>query len=291
MASIVESSRDRNCGIIHHGGPLLTGDVQLRLMYYGVFPPETKQLVQNFILSINQEFGPPPALSSWWNIVETYQNFVLPSPKLTPPPKINLNISHIHEDNLYRSGRVLTSENIRYIVENATIGASENPNTIVVIFTDKQVTVHNMCAGLCIQHGSMDFSEKPQVYVMVGDPELECPEICGQHLAQGSHLRPPNRIMGVDVMLMNLAAGLANAITNPFNTGFWQPGGPHERFLGVATTCKGIFGTGANPPLFPGNLLIDPVTSGSYNVQTTNGMKFLLQAIWNPLTNTCWTPL
>lgn len=92
--------------------------------------------------------------------------------------------------------------------------------------------------------------------------------------------------MVADAMVIAFAGALVDTITNPMNDGIYHSNKAHE--LGPATVCKGIFGPGAAPGN-PGKVLTDRKTRRNFNAYGNNNKKFLLPAIWNPKTKSCWT--
>ncbi len=132
---------------------------------------------------------------------------------------------------------------------------------------------------------------------MVGNPESECPGACAwpfhksNHGPQGVTLQPPNGNIGADSMVVHFASGLAGAVTNPFKTGFFQLGTKNDHELvEAATACPNIFGSGALPG-YTGKVRVDPANGGAFNTHGYKGMQFLVPAIWNPRTSSCWTPM
>jgi len=91
----------------------------------------------------------------------------------------------------------------------------------------------------------------------------------------------PNDNMGIDGMIINITTVLAGAVTNPFNSGYFQ--GDKGATLEAVSACPGMYGTGSYSG-FPGNLLVDKTTGASDNGNGVNGRKFLLPAIWDPST-------
>lgn len=128
---------------------------------------------------------------------------------------------------------------------------------------------------------------------MVGEPETECPGACAwpfhaSDYAKGAILRPPNGNIGADAMVVALASGLAETVTNPLNTGFY--GGIPTRPVEASCACPQMFGTGSTPGN-AGKVLIDRVTGGAYNAFGARGRKFLLPGLWDPKACACWTLL
>lgn len=132
-----------------------------------------------------------------------------------------------------------------------------------------------------------------QPYVVVGAPETECPGACAWPFHKSDYairntvlFKPPNKNVGADAMVIALASGLAEAVTNPLNNGFY--GGIKYRPIEIAGRCADTFGRGGKPG-FPGKVQIDKATGGGFNANGRNGKKYLLPALWNPLTESCWT--
>ncbi|XP_009358378.2 protein EXORDIUM-like 1 [Pyrus x bretschneideri] len=286
------SFRARGSGgaITYHGGPLMTGDINLSILFYGQFTAEQKNVIQSFLRSLeNTENDHVAAVHRWWDVIESYQLFTGPTPATGTPPRLRIKVGIQQSDDKYSIGKVLTLTYFKNLVKKADSG---KPNTLFVFFTGSQVTVHQLCRGKCYDHGLID--NKP--YLVVGNPEILCRGACGwpfQRLDYGTPnqvtVKPPNGNMGIDAMLAHFASGLAAVVTNPFNTGFFKPG-PKSDPIEAGTACDNIFGSGAVPGK-TGKVLVDPATGGSYNAVGEKGMKFMLPAVWNPRTSSCWTAM
>ncbi|KAM5557963.1 protein EXORDIUM-like 2 [Rosa sericea] len=272
--------------ICYNGGLLLTGKLDLSIFFYGAIGRTQKLVVRNFIKSLNHGGGTlKPRVTSWWDMVEGYQSVSSPDHNA---PKIAVKVVSQITEKGYSLGKVITIDFIRSMVKKATAG--KPPASLVVIFTDKESAVASLCRGKCYDHGVID----NQPYLIVGNPEVECPDACGWPFMKssynpGSTLTPPNGNPAVDAILVNFAAGLAAAVTNPFNTGFSKPG-PKTWPLEASTVCDGIFASGSFPGN-PGKVAVDARTGAAFNAHGLKGMKFLLPALWNPRTSSCWTPL
>ncbi|XP_020237996.1 protein EXORDIUM-like 2 [Cajanus cajan] len=264
---------DSVTALTNHGGRLLTGNLNVGILWYGPIPRAQRKAILSFFRSLNgpdSAGGKEPHVSSWWNIVASYQKGAT---------KLAVKVVNQVSDENYSYGKVLIKDFIKPLLPKATGG---NPHTLAVIIASKGVTVQDMCAGSCAQHGLID----AQYYVAVGDPEEECPECAWPFLAShgkvGKTLLPPSGNVGADSMVKLLAGGLAGAVTNPFGDAFYATGhGDH--LLEATSTCPDIFSSG--------KLLVDSQNGGSYNAVGDDGIKFLLPPIWNPKTSTCWTPL
>ncbi|KAF3432650.1 hypothetical protein FNV43_RR23752 [Rhamnella rubrinervis] len=275
--------------LTYHGGPMLTGTINLSVLFYGQIGRVQKNAIRSFLKSLTStKVSQQPSASAWWSVVESYQAAAARGGK-GRSPKIQLNVASVISDSTYSAGKVMTMDFVKLLVDKATAG---KPNTLALIFTDRQVTVQDLCTGKCAQHGAFG----KQVFVLVGNPETECPDACAWPFVksnggpQGVILQPPSGNLGADAMVMSLASGLADAVTNPYNTGFYQAGPRHAGFVGAGTVCKGMFGSGAFPG-YTGKVRVDPKTGGAFNIHGVKGTKFLLPALWNPVTSACWTPM
>ncbi|KAJ1411676.1 Protein EXORDIUM-like [Sesbania bispinosa] len=256
--------------LTHHGGRLLTGNLNVGILWYGPIPRGQRKAILSFLRSLNGKATSQPQVSSWWNVVESYQSFAkTPARGL---PRIPVKVVNQQFDPNYSLGKVLIKDFIKPLLPKATGG---KPNTLALIIATKGVTVQDMCAGSCAQHG------------LIGDPEEECPECAWPFLKSASKvgptMKPPSGNVGADAMVMLLAGGLAGAVTNPYGDGFYATG-RGDALIEATTKCSGIFATG-------GKVLVNPTNGGAYNAHGLGNAKFLLPAIWNPKSSSCWTPL
>lgn len=285
---VLGSSRGggRPASLTYHRGPLLTGNVKLGLVWYGPFGRVQKNVIRSFIKSLNyrDQHGAymEPQVSAWWRVIESYR----PRRRGVVAP-INVKVVRQITDKNYSVGKVLIMDFIPGLVQKATGG---DKNTIAVIFGARGVTVQGLCMGKCSQHGILG----RQPYILVGDPETECPGTCAwpfypsDYGPKGVTLQPPSGNVGADAMVVSLASALAGIVTNPYNSGFYR--GSLTEQIEAGTACPNMFGSGAFPG-YTGKVRVDPANGGAFNARGIHGKKFLLPAVWNPRTSSCWTPL
>ena len=180
-------------------------------------------------------------------------------------------------------------------------GRAVAPGGVAVVLTAANVAGAGVCGSSCGLHGSL--APGGAVHVWVGNAAVQCPGRCawpfhaadpaaaatagpGRHRGGETPLHAPNGDAGVDGMVINLAALLAGAVTNPFGDGFYQ--GEREAPLEAATACPGVYGKGAYPG-YAGQLLVDGATGASYNAHGAHGRKYLLPALFDPATSACST--
>lgn len=264
--------------LTHHGGRLLTGNLNVGILWYGPIPKAQKKAILSFLRSLNMKTPEPdaanqPQVSSWWNIVESYG---AAAGNNNIPVKV---INQVFDPN-YSYGKVLIKDFIKPLLPKATGG---NKNTLALIIASKGVTVQDMCAGSCAQHGLIE----NQPYVAVGNPEEECPACAWPFLPSkgktGAIMKPPNGNVGADAMVKLLAGGLAGAVTNPFGDGFFANAHGGDILEATSKCPDDLFATT--------KVSVDLKTGGAFNAVGDKGTKFLLPAIWNPKTSSCWTPL
>ncbi|MBA0654761.1 hypothetical protein Goklo_021697 [Gossypium klotzschianum] len=275
--------------IVYHGGPILIETINVALIWYGNVSLNKKEAIANFLKSLNTDgdFNLQPQVTKWWKMVESYQA-MLPGAKHDEVPKIIVNVAKQINDTSYKYGRNLTiGDFIPKIVKEHT---KEAKNMLPIIITAKDVNMEGVCTKTCAHNGIVG---NITLYIILGNPELECPRKCEWPFTQIDSgpksilfLQPPNLDKAADAMVIALATTLADTVTNPLNTGFYD--GPPKNSTGVGTACKAIFGSGAFPGN-PGKVHIDAHTGGSFNAHGIKDKKFLLPAIWNPKTSSCWT--
>ncbi|KAK5843217.1 Mitochondrial intermembrane space import and assembly 40 [Gossypium arboreum] len=276
--------------MIYHGGPMLNGTIKLAIMWYGNCGKEIKNTMRNFIksLSVPGKAKLQPQVTCWWKVVESYQSMI-PDTKPGKSPKIRVKVVKQSGEKTYKYGKVLTLQgHIPELIEHVTKGDTE---LFPVIVAARDVSIQGICNGKCADH-LLTEDPHPRPYIIVGNPETECPGECGWPFfpadmgPKGPVLKPPSGNMAADAMVVAFAGALVDAITNPMNDALYHSN--KAKKLGPATVCKGIFGRGAAPGN-PGEVLTDPKTGGSFNAHGNNNKKFLLPAIWNPKTKSCWT--
>ncbi|KAL0744611.1 hypothetical protein Bca4012_086124 [Brassica carinata] len=293
------------------------GTLDLSLLWYGQFTPVQKERVQDFIESLNfdSKEGLDPKVSAWWKVVESYQErygvkeIYQQNSNRTAAPRIKVKIVRSYVDEKMRYGKELTIENGEKLVETAI----ENMTKVVpVVFLSAQVRAHGLgfCNKTCQRYAltvkDIKGKERPQPYVMVSDPEVQCPGECAWpfHIAnEGPHgmtYQPPSGEIGADALVIQLATGLADIATNPALTEtLFKSEPPHitdgnqsssDYIEDPATKCTRVFGSGALPG-FTGRIRVDPITGGAFNSHGINHLKFLIPSVWDPKTKSCWTPM
>lgn len=275
----------------YHHGPLLTTrpTVDVHLVWYGRFTPAQRSIVGDFVLSLEASKVKEPSVYSWWKTTERYSGG---SNKAIAMANTRLGKQKLDEG--YSLGKSLKRRDIVALLDRAIASRAVpgNSNAVYLVLTSDDVTVEGFCMS-CGFHANLQPKKNLLLpYAWVGNSETQCPGQCAWPFHQPIYgpqsppLVAPNGDMGIDGMIINIATVLAGAVTNPFNTGYFQgdAGAPLE----AVSACPGMYGRGSYPG-FPGNLLVDKTTGASYNGHGVNGRNFLLPAMWDPATRSCET--
>jgi len=274
----------------YHSGPLLTGPSSLNvyLIWYGSFSSGQRSTILDFFESFQDSDAVAPSVRSWWKTTAAYKDFantgVAPSVKLAGEmPKID-----------YTLGSKLSRWEIEFLVLDSVNSFPADSKAIYLVLTADDVHVDGFCMSTCASHSFLLSQGKQLPYAWVGNAAKQCPGKCAWPFALphfgplgASPLVAPNGDIGADGMVINIANMLAGTATDPYINAWYQgdAGAPLE----AATACAGIYGEGAYPG-YAGKLLKEPVSGASYNVGGHNGRKFLLPALWDPVSRTCAPP-
>ncbi|KAF8723270.1 hypothetical protein HU200_021787 [Digitaria exilis] len=289
--------------MVYHAGAVLEGAVPVSVLYYGAFSPHHEAVIADFLLSLSPRGGgprhqpqhhygfgapgrPAPSVARWWETVDRYVR----KAGRDDPPRVLL-ASQVH-DEACSLGKTLSRLQIERLAARLGVAAGG----VAVVLTAADVAVEGQCSSACGSHGAS--APGGAAHVWVGNAAAQCPGRCAwpfhpaegfayggaRHGRGGETLAAPNGDVGVDGMLVNLAAMLAGAVTNPYGHGFYQgePGAPVE----VAAACPGVYGRGAYPG-YPGAVRRDTVTGAGYNVVGRNGRKYLVPALVDPDNYSC----
>ncbi|CAM0913730.1 unnamed protein product [Alopecurus aequalis] len=266
-----------------HHGALLTGNITVNILYYGRFAPAQRAIVADFVRSTSAAPAPRasqsgPSVASWWRVTSLYRG-----------GGARLRLGQQLLDERMSLGRSLSLENITALAS----GAGHHRDAITAVLTAPDVLVEPFCTFRCGVHDHASAGAHGRAryaYLWAGNPGKQCPGQCAWPFAKpvyGPPMPPlvsPSGDVGMDGVVISLAALLAGTVTNPYGDGYYQDGRRAE----AATACVGVFGSGAYPG-YPGKLLVDRDTGASYNAVGLGGRKYLLPALWNPATSKCST--
>ncbi|GLJ53542.1 hypothetical protein SUGI_1142300 [Cryptomeria japonica] len=286
----------------YHNGPLLTTKpiLNLHLIWYGNFTSTQRTIVADFVQSLGMGDGKQgsPSVSAWWKTTEAYKGKA-PS-KLKQAQTLNPRLGKQKLDGAYSLGKSLKRSDIVVLVKSAIQSRALPPPQkkknngevqLYLVLTSEDVMVENFCSSSCGFHDSSK-AGNTYAYAWVGNSARQCPGQCAWPFHQPLYgpqsppLLPPNGDVGIDGMIINIAATVAGAVTNPFKSGYFQ--GDAAAPMEAVSACPGMYGNGAYPG-YPGQVLVDETTGGSYNAHGVNGRTFLLPAMWDPTSRSCKT--
>eukprot|EP01018_Ginkgo_biloba_P028093 Gb_35579 [translate_table: standard] len=278
----------------YHNGPLLTGpgSINVYILWYGQFTPVQKATITDFFSSFQApNAAGHPSVSTWWATMEGYKD----SAKLGVSRFVK--IGGQVADASASLGKNLKRSNIGALVAGALAKKlfPTDAKGVYIVLTADDVQVERFCMNSCGFHDSMPVSRGGKILLgWVGNSAKQCPGQCAWPFAAPLYgppttpLVPPNGDVGVDGMIINIATILAGTATNPLKTGYYQ--GDALAPLEAVTACPGMFGKGAYSG-YPGELLVDPKSKGSFNAFGINRRKFLLPGLWEPAKLSCTTTL
>lgn len=207
-------------GITYHGGPVMTGTVNLYYIWYGNWSG-------NEAVRILTDFGSRLGGSDYYNISTTYYN------------GSNIHLSNsIHlagqVDDSYSRGSSLSDADIQAIVVSKIgNGLPSDTNGIYIVLTSADVTASSgFCTKYCGWHTHASVTSAGQIkYAFVGDP-TRCPSSC-----QEQNLGP-NGSSGADGMASIIAHEVEEAASDPELNAWYD-----SRGMENADKCAWTFGT------------------------------------------------
>lgn len=284
--------------IPYQGGPILSGRngvTNLYVIFYGGFTQHQRGIVHRFLRSLSPPKRRPRAsihtVAKWWQITHAYKDMFDQSVAQIVVPNGEIQIRN------YTLGRSLGQSDIEALVMQSLGSFETSSRALYIVLTSADVEVAGFCQESCGQHGYLYPSDatggQMLPYLWVGDASSQCPGLCCWPFANleytstgpaNQSLVPPNGDLGGDGMIINLATLIAEAATDPYQNAYYQgdAGSPVE----AAEACKGIFGPGAYSG-YPGDVMLNNVTGGSFNVFGFQRDQFLLPWIWNPISEAC----
>jgi len=231
-------------GIDYHGGPVMTGTVNVYYIWYGNW-------AGNSATTILEDLAANIAPSPYFNINTTYYNG-----------------ANVHVSNLvsfkgsitdgYSHGTSLTDAAVQDVVK-VNIGSlgGADPNGVYFVLTSADVTASSgFCTRYCGWHTYGTINGSNIKYSFVGDPS-RCPSAC---MAQATG---PNGNAGADGMASIIAHELEEAATDPLLNAWYDSRGYEN-----ADKCAWTFGTTSTAP------------NGSMYNMTLGARRYLIQRNW-----------
>jgi len=240
-------------GIFYHGGPVMSGTVNLYYICYGAwnFPNDPTQAILN---TFGNSIGGTPYFginTTYYDATNTAVSGLVHFAGSTTDPGSQTS--------------ALTDAAVQNIVANALTKPSgalpTDPNGVYFVLTSKEVTeTSGFCTQYCAWHTSGTINNHNIKYGFVGNP-LQCPSACS------AQTTTPNGNLAADAMANLIAHELAESATDPDLNAWFDRRGQEN-----ADKCAWTFGT------------TQTLSSGAkYNVTFRNSSgttNWLLQRNW-----------
>ncbi|CAA2962071.1 EXORDIUM-like 3 [Olea europaea subsp. europaea] len=277
----------------YHMGPVLTANITVYPIWYGVWKKSQKRIIREFISSFSAVDSKTPSVSGWWKTVRLYTD------QTGANISRNVHIGEEKNDRFYSHGKSLTRLSVQSVIKSAVTATTRplpiNPKSgVYLLLTSDNVYVQDFCNNVCGFH----YFTFPAIvgytlpYAWVGNSAKLCPGICAYPFAVPEYIpglkavKSPNDDVGVDGMISVIGHEIAELSTNPL-VNAWYAGQDPVFPVEIADLCEGIYGTGGGGS-YTGQML-NGKDGATYNM---NGIRrrFLVQWVWNPLVNYCTGP-
>jgi len=237
----------RTVAISYHGGPVMTGTVNIHYIWYGNWSGNTATTI---LPALASSLGG----SSYEQINATYYN--------GSGTHVSGNISYAGSVNdNYSQGTALSDAQIESIV------AAQNPtdtNALYMVLTSADVNATSgFCTQYCGWHTNATINGRDIKYAFIGNPD-RCPSACEEQTTG------PNGNAGADGMASIIAHESEEAISDPDLNAWYDRQGAEN-----ADKCAWTFGTEQT------------ASNGSKYNLTLGGRNFLIQRNWNASTQGC----
>ncbi|XVE95281.1 hypothetical protein REPUB_Repub02eG0082500 [Reevesia pubescens] len=235
--------------LTYHKGALLEGNLPVSILWYGEFSPAQKSIIADFLLSLNPR---KENLGPYpvKSLVSHWWNTIQTYMKKAGKKGNRIVLANQVTDRNCSLGKILKKSQISRLARRVHLKRGE----LTLVLTAKDVAVEGFCMSNCGFHSSN--AKAKSVFIWVGNSVTQCPVF------------------------------LAGTVTNPYGNGYFL--GSDGAHLEAASACPGVYGKGAYPG-YAGELLVDRTTGASYNAQGVNGRKYLLPAMFDPVTSQCST--
>lgn len=238
-------------GIQYHGGPVLLGQVNVYVIWYGTWSATSKSILTVFLNNLG---GSP-----YWNINTSYTS--------SAGVKISNSLKFLGSTIDTGTATSLSDANIQTITANAISSGRlpNDPNGIYLVLTGSNVTASSgFCTQYCGWHTHATISGTDIKYAFIGSVS-RCPSSCA---AQNPG---PNGDINADGGASIIAHELEETVTDPDLNAWWQTSTGMEN----GDKCAWTFGTTTG------------VAPAKYNM-ILGGKKFLIQQNWlNSGTGSC----
>ena len=240
--------------IRYHGGPLLLNTVPVYVIYYGIVPGSTQNIINTFFADLN---GSTP-----FAVNKTYTQG-------TGGPAISglLEFPSVFLDSGASQGTSVDSNTVIKIIQYAlTNGLKRDSSGVYFVITAPDISVSGFCKSFCAYHTKSTAIAPGYTihYALVPDPGQRCTG-CDGNFAVYHQTVTPNGDPGADEMTDSIMHELSETATDPDLNAWFTKNGEENGDL-----CNFFYGTA---PLYT-------TANGATANTLLKGHYYLIQYIW-----------
>lgn len=240
--------------ILYHGGPILLKTVPLYVIYYGIVPGTTQNIVNTFLADLN---GSTP-----FAVNTTYTQG-------TGGPAISgsLRFPAVFFDSGASQGTSVGSKTVTQILQHAFAnGLKRDSSGVYFVITAPDIAVSGFCKSFCAYHTKSTAIASGYTihYALVPDPGQGC-TACDGNFAVYHQSVTPNGDPGADEIADSIMHELSETATDPDLNAWFTKNGAENGDL-----CNYFYGAS---PLYT-------TANGATANTLLNGHYYLIQYIW-----------
>jgi hypothetical protein len=232
-------------GISYHGGPVMTGTVNIYYIWYGNWAGNTATTILPDFISHLGGSGYEHINSTYYDGTGTHVTGAL-------------NYAGSYTDSYSQGATNLTDAQIASVVSSAITGGHLplDGNAVYMVLTSADVTKGGFCSQYCGWHTHQTVSNVDVKYAFVGNAD-QCPSACAAQTTS------PNGNSGADAMASIIAHESEEAISDPDLNAWYDRRGNEN-----ADKCAWTFGTPTT------------LSSGAQVNITLGSRQYLIQQNW-----------
>jgi hypothetical protein len=212
--------------MLYHGGPVMTGQTKVYLVFYGNFKNAATPIIINDFIS---NLGGSP----YWNILTSYFDGA------KNRPANSLVLAGVTNDN-YSQGKLLDQPRILNIVTNAWGFQFQSNAIYLVLLGDDVNEIHN-----CLYTGEHFVQHVSGVDMKYGF--ISNSAYCNWQAPGQTSGLSPNDNLEADGMINTIAHELAEAVSDPRADAWWWQQWESD-FSEIGDVCEGQYGATYSPP-------------------------------------------
>jgi len=240
--------------ILYHGGPVLLKTVPLYVIYYGMVPGTTQNIINTFLTDLN---GSTP-----FAVNKTYTQGAG-----GPAISGSLGFPTVFLDSGASQGTSVGSNTVAAILQHAFAnGLKPDSSGVYFVITAPDISVSGFCKSFCAYHTKSTTIASGYTihYALVPDPGQGCTG-CDGNFAVYHQTVTPNGDQGADEMTDSIMHELSETATDPDLNAWFTKNGQENGDL-----CNYFYGTS---PLYQ-------TANGATANTLLNGHYYLIQYIW-----------